>query len=102
MGGKYFEELLVGDVFKHEPGRTITKTDNLLFTALTMNPQPLHLDAEFSGKTEFGQRLVNSILETTPRNDASLRLRPCKRVQIPAQSGIGDGTTALYGTRIGA
>lgn len=61
MGGKYFEELSVGDVFKHEPGRTITETDNLLFTALTMNPQPLHLDVEFSGKTEFGQRLVNSI-----------------------------------------
>ncbi len=61
MGGKYFEELTVGDVFKHEPARTITETDNLLFTALTMNPQPLHLDAEFAGKAEFGQRLVNSI-----------------------------------------
>ncbi len=61
MGGKYFEELTVGDVFKHEPARTITETDNLLFTALTMNPQPLHLDAEFAGQAEFGQRLVNSI-----------------------------------------
>ena len=61
MGGKYFEELTVGDVFKHEPARTITETDILLFTALTMNPQPLHLDAEFAGKAEFGQRLVNSI-----------------------------------------
>ncbi len=61
MGGKYFEELSVGDVFKHEPGRTITETDNLIFTTLTMNPQPLHLDAEFAGKAEFGQRLVNSI-----------------------------------------
>ncbi len=61
MGGKYFEELTVGDVFKHEPARTITETDTLLFTALTMNPQPLHLDAEFAGKAEFGQRLVNSI-----------------------------------------
>ncbi len=61
MGGKYFEELAVGDVFKHEPARTITETDNLIFTALTMNPQPLHLDAEFAGKSEFGQRLVNSI-----------------------------------------
>ncbi len=61
MGGKYFEELAVGDVFKHEPARTITETDNLLFTALTMNPQPLHLDAEFARQAEFGQRLVNSI-----------------------------------------
>ncbi len=61
MGGKYFEELAVGDVFKHEPARTITETDNLIFTALTMNPQPLHLDAEFARKAEFGQRVVNSI-----------------------------------------
>ena len=61
MAGKYFEELNVGDVFQHQPGRTITETDNLLFTTMTMNPQPLHLDAEFSKKAEFGQRLVNSI-----------------------------------------
>jgi acyl dehydratase len=61
MAGRYYEELTVGEIFKHQPGRTITETDNLLFTALTMNPQPLHLDAEFSKKAEFGQRLVNSI-----------------------------------------
>ena len=61
MGGKYFEELEVGHVFRHEPGRTITEADNLFFSALTMNPQPLHLDAAFAEKTEFGQRLVNSI-----------------------------------------
>jgi acyl dehydratase len=61
MAGKHFEELNVGDVFQHQPGRTITETDNLLFTTMTMNPQPLHLDEEFSKKAEFGQRLVNSI-----------------------------------------
>lgn len=61
MAGKYFEEFRVGDVFRHQPSRTVTETDNLLFTALTMNPQPLHLDVEFSRNTEFGQRLVNSI-----------------------------------------
>jgi acyl dehydratase len=61
MAGKYFEEFRVGEVFRHQPGRTVTETDNLLFTALTMNPQPLHLDAEFSKTAEFGQRLVNSI-----------------------------------------
>ena len=61
MAGKYFEELKVGDVVQHQPGRTVTETDNLLFTTLTMNLQPLHLDAEFSKKAEFGQRLVNSI-----------------------------------------
>jgi len=61
MAGKYFEEFHVGDVFRHQPSRTVTETDNLLFTALTMNPQPLHLDVEFSKNAEFGQRLVNSI-----------------------------------------
>lgn len=61
MAGKYFEELHVGDVFYHKPGRTITETDNLIFTALSMNPQPLHIDKEFSKNTEFGRRLVNSI-----------------------------------------
>jgi acyl dehydratase len=61
MPGKYFEEFRVGQVFSHQPGRTVTETDNLLFSALTMNLQPLHLDVEFSAKAEFGQRLVNSI-----------------------------------------
>ena len=61
MSGKYFEELEVGLTFQHEPGRTVTETDNLLFTALTQNPQPLHLDAEFAGKSIHGRILVNSI-----------------------------------------
>lgn len=61
MAGRFFEELEVGQVFEHQPSRTVTETDNLLFTALTMNPQPLHLDAEFAREQEFGERLVNSI-----------------------------------------
>lgn len=61
MAGRYFEELEIGVVFKHEPSRTVTETDNLLFTALTLNPQPLHLDAEFAKSTQHGQILVNSI-----------------------------------------
>lgn len=61
MAGKYFEELPVGTSFRHEPGRTVTETDNLLMTALTMNPQPLHLDAEYAAQTEFGRVLVNSM-----------------------------------------
>ena len=61
MAGKYFEELDVGQRFEHQPGRTVTETDNLLFTALTLNPQPLHLDAEFAKSTIHGQILVNSI-----------------------------------------
>jgi len=61
MAGKYFEELEIGMEFEHQPGRTVTETDNLLFTALTLNPQPLHLDAEFARGTEHGRILVNSI-----------------------------------------
>jgi acyl dehydratase len=61
MSGKYFEDLEVGMRFDHQPGRTVTETDNLLFSALTMNPQPLHVDAEFARSTQHGQILVNSI-----------------------------------------
>lgn len=59
--GKWFEELTVGLVVEHALTRTVTETDNVMFTTMTLNPQPLHLDAEFAAGTEFGQRLVNSM-----------------------------------------
>jgi acyl dehydratase len=61
MAGLYFDEFELGRVFTHSITRTITETDNLLFCALTHNPQPLHLDAEFAKDTEFGRQIVNSI-----------------------------------------
>lgn len=61
MAGKYLEELTVGTVLKHQPGRTVTETDNLLFSTMTLNPQPLHLDAEFAKNSVHGNILVNSI-----------------------------------------
>ncbi len=61
MAGLYFEDFEVGQVFKHATTRTVSEMDNVLFSALTHNPQPLHLDEEFASKTEFGRRLVNSI-----------------------------------------
>lgn len=62
MSGLYFEEFDVGMEFKHALTRTITEMDNVLFTALTHNPQPLHLDAEFAKEhSEFGKPLVNSL-----------------------------------------
>ena len=61
MAGKYFEELEVGMKFKHATGRTITEMDNVLFSSLTMNTQPLHINEEFAANTEFGQRIVNGI-----------------------------------------
>ena len=60
-GGRWFEELPVGLVVRHALTRTVTEADNLMFCALTHNPQPLHLDAEFAGATEFGQIVVNGI-----------------------------------------
>ena len=61
MAGLYFEEFEVGREFHHEFSRTVTEMDNTMFSLLTMNPQPLHLDAHFSENTEFGQRLFNSL-----------------------------------------
>ncbi|MDX1993892.1 MAG: MaoC family dehydratase [bacterium] len=61
MTGKYFDELEVGMVIRHDIGRTLTETDNVLFNSLTMNTQPLHLNEDFASKTEFGQRIVNGI-----------------------------------------
>jgi acyl dehydratase len=60
MAGLWFEELAVGQVFDHAIRRTVTETDNLLFSTLTHNPARLHLDAEYMKGTEFGQVLVNS------------------------------------------
>lgn len=60
MAGRYFDEWQVGDKIAHPITRTVTETDNLLISTLTHNPQPLHLDAEYSRETEFGRPLVNS------------------------------------------
>ncbi|MCU1393542.1 MAG: dehydratase [Ilumatobacteraceae bacterium] len=61
MAGLWLEQLEVGLVVEHQIRRTVTEADNMLFSTMTMNPQPLHLDAEFAATTEFGQILVNSM-----------------------------------------
>lgn len=61
MAGLYFEELTPGLEIAHPWGRTVTEADNVLFSCLTLNPQPLHIDADFASKTEFGKPLVNSL-----------------------------------------
>jgi len=61
MAGKWFDELEVGQVFQHPIRRTLTETDNILFTSMTHNPAQLHLDAEYCRtETEFGRPLINS------------------------------------------
>jgi len=59
MAGKYFDQWAIGDTIAHEIRRTVTETDNLLFSTMTHNPQPLHIDAEAAKASEFGQILVN-------------------------------------------
>ena len=61
MAGRYFDEWQVGDSVAHAVTRTVTETDNVLISALTHNPQPLHLDHEAAAASEFGKPLVNSI-----------------------------------------
>jgi acyl dehydratase len=59
MAGRFFDQWAVGDTIAHDIRRTVTETDNLLFSTMTHNPQPLHLDAEAAKASEFGQILVN-------------------------------------------
>ncbi len=61
MAGKFYEDLEIGMFIKHELGRTLTEMDNVLFSSLTMNTQPLHIDEAFASQTEFGQRIVNGL-----------------------------------------
>ena len=61
MPGRYFEEFSIGDRFEHAVRRTVTDTDNTLFSALTFNPAAIHIDHEYAKSTEFGRPLMNSI-----------------------------------------
>ena len=61
MAGRWLEELTPGLVIEHAITRTVTEADNILFTTMTMNPQPLHLDEAYAANTEYGTRIVNSI-----------------------------------------
>lgn len=61
MPGLYYDETEIGQRIEHRLRRTVTEADNVMFCAMTHNPQPLHLDAEYARETEFGQRVVNSL-----------------------------------------
>ncbi|HEY1820762.1 MAG TPA: MaoC family dehydratase [Trebonia sp.] len=86
--GLWFEELRTDVVYKHSPGRTIGEADNTLFSTLTMNPQSLHLDAAFSETTEFGERLVNSLLTMSVL--VGLSVGHLTQGTIVANLGFGD------------
>ena len=61
MAGLYFEQFEVGQIFRHDIRRTVTETDNVLFSTMTHNPAAIHLDAEYAKTTEFGKPLMNSV-----------------------------------------
>ena len=61
MPGLWFEEFEIGKTYSHSITRTVTEMDNMMFSCLTMNPQPLHIDRHFSAKTEWGQPIMNSL-----------------------------------------
>ena len=98
--GRWLEELEVGLVIPHALSRTVTETDNVLFTTMTMNPARLHLDAEYAAhETEFGKPLVNSmftiallvgisVLETT--HGTSIANLGFEKVEFPAPVFVGD------------
>ncbi|HYF08643.1 MAG TPA: MaoC family dehydratase, partial [Acetobacteraceae bacterium] len=60
--GNFLEDFAPGQIFEHWPGRTITEADNIQFSLLTMNQHPMHCDADFAARSEFGKPLVNSAL----------------------------------------
>jgi acyl dehydratase len=87
--GLWFEEFEVGTIYEHRPGRTLTETDNVLFTTLTMNTQPLHLDAhESAQQAPFHERLVNSML--TLSTLVGLSVTQLTQGTIVANLGFGD------------
>lgn len=104
MAGLTFDEFQLGQVFTHQPSRTVTEADNLLFSTMTMNPQPLHIDAEFAKTSHFGKILVNSIFtlglvvglsvgETTL--GTTVGNLGFEKIEFPKPVFIGDTITAI-------
>jgi itaconyl-CoA hydratase len=100
--GRYFDDFKVGDVYEHRPGRTITETDNIWFTLLTMNTHPLHFDNEYAKHSEFGKPLVASpftvaVLVGMSVSDVSQKAKAnlgWKEIKMTAPVFVGD---TLYG-----
>ncbi len=86
--GLYYEEFEVGAVYAHRPGRTATEADNVLFSSLTMNVQPLHLDAAYAATQPFGQRLMNSMWTLATMVGASVA--QLTQGTLVAQLGLSD------------
>jgi itaconyl-CoA hydratase len=100
--GRYYEDFVVGDVYEHRPGRTITETDNTWFTLLTMNTHPLHFDQEYAKASEFGRCIVCSPLtvallvgmSVTDVSQKAIANLGWREIRMPAPVFAGD---TLYG-----
>lgn len=88
VSGRWFEDLEVGTTVSHATRRTVTETDNVLFTTMTMNPAPMHLDAEYAAQSEFGQVLMNSMF--TSALVVGLSVPELTLGTIVAQLGMGE------------
>jgi acyl dehydratase len=88
VSGRWFEQLPVGTRVQHVTRRTVTETDNVLFTTMTMNPAPMHLDAEYASRSEFGRPLVNSMF--TAALVVGLSVRELTLGTIIAQVALSD------------
>jgi itaconyl-CoA hydratase len=101
--GLYYEDFVVGDTFEHRPGRTITDTDNIWMTLLTMNTQPVHFDANYAAATEWKKLLVDSTLTIAMLTGMSVRTVSAKVVanlgwdKVRATAPVFAGDT-LYST----
>ncbi|MBC5799349.1 MAG: MaoC family dehydratase [Candidatus Eremiobacteraeota bacterium] len=98
MTERYFEDFTIGDVYRHRLGRTVTETDNLLFTMLTLNTDSLHFDAHRAAKTPFGRIVVNSCftlslavgLSVADLNEHGLVSMGWGNIELPSPVFIGD------------
>jgi itaconyl-CoA hydratase len=104
--GLYFEDFVPGDVFEHRPGRTITDTDNIWMTLLTMNTQPVHFDAVYAAQTEWKRMLVDSTLTLALLTGMSVRTISAKVVanlgwdRVRATNPVFGGDTLYAETKV--
>src|SRR3984957_5404084 len=90
--GRYYEDFAVGDIYRHRLGRTVTETDNTLFTMLTLNTNPIHFDENLARKTPFGKILVNSCftLSLSDRSEHVMANLGWNDIKLPNPVFIGD------------
>lgn len=109
--GRSYDDFVEGDVYEHWPGRTVTETDNVWFTNLTMNTHPIHFDVNYASKSEFGRCLVNSTLTlalvtgmaVSGSSQKAIANLGWEEIKMPAPVFVGDtlyAETEVLGKRL--